>query len=150
MGSVNSVTLVGNLARDPETRQMQSGDDIVNMTVVTSESWRDKATGERKERAEFHKCVIFNPHLAKIAAAYLKKGSKLYLTGALQTRKWTDTEGRERYSTEVVLQKYRGELVLLDSKSASGDNTGMSANGDEPLKGGGDMDSDIPFGPCVD
>lgn len=115
-GSVNKVILVGNLVRDPETRRMPSGEPVVNMRVATSESWRDKNSGERKERAEFHSVVIFNENLAKFAEQYLRKGSKVYLEGQLQTRKWTDQNGQDRYSTEVVLQRFRGELTILDSK----------------------------------
>lgn len=115
MSSVNKVILVGNLGRDPESRQTQNGDTIVNMTVATSESWKDKASGERKERTEWHRVVIFNEHLAKVAGQYLKKGSKVYLEGALQTRIWTDKDGNAKYSTEVVLQRFKGELTLLDA-----------------------------------
>jgi single-strand DNA-binding protein len=121
MGSVNRVTLLGNLARDPEVRHTQDGKPIVNLTVATSESWKDKATGERKEKAEFHRVVIFNEGLAKVAEAYLKKGSSVYLEGQLQTRKWMDKDGVEKYSTEIVLQQYRGELVLLGSKDGTSD-----------------------------
>lgn len=115
-GSVNKCIIVGNLGRDPETRRMPSGEPVVNMRVATSESWRDKSSGERKERTEWHSVVIFNEGLAKTAEQYLRKGSKVYLEGQLQTRKWTDQAGQERYSTEVVLQKFRGELTLLDSR----------------------------------
>ncbi|AMW35220.1 single-stranded DNA-binding protein [Haematospirillum jordaniae] len=119
-GSVNKVILVGNLGRDPEVRSTQNGQKIVNMTVATSESWKDRQTGERREKTEWHRVVIFNPNLGEIAERYLRKGSKVYLEGQLQTRKWTDQSGQERYSTEVVLQAYRGELTLLDSRSGGG------------------------------
>src|SRR5689334_25353448 len=121
-GSVNKVILVGNLGKDPEVRRMTSGEPVVNLSVATSESWRDKASGERKEKTEWHRVVIFNENLAKVAEQYLKKGSKVYLEGQLQTRKYTDKDGSEKYSTEVVLQKFRGELVMLDSRGGdSGD-----------------------------
>ena len=113
-GSVNKVILVGNLGKDPEVRRMQDGRPVVNMSVATSESWRDKATGERKEKTEWHRVVIFNEGLAKIAEQYLKKGSKVYLEGQLQTRKWTDQQGVEKYSTEVVLQGFNSALTMLD------------------------------------
>ncbi len=119
-GSVNKVILVGNLGRDPELRSTQDGKRIANFTVATSESWRDRASGERKERTEWHRVVIFNERLAEIAEKYLKKGAKVYLEGALQTRKWTDQGGQERYSTEVVLQNFRGELTMLDSAGGRG------------------------------
>src|SRR5882724_3637183 len=115
-GSVNKVILVGNLGKDPEVRRMQDGRPVVNMSVATSESWRDKATGERKERTEWHNVVIFNEGLAKIAEQYLKKGSTVYIEGQLQTRKYTDQAGQEKYSTEVVLQRYRGEMTLLGGR----------------------------------
>lgn len=115
-GTVNKVTLIGNCTRDPEVRRMTNGDPVVNLSVATNETWKDKATGERKEKAEFHRVVIFNDHIAKVAEAYVKKGSKVYLEGSLQTRKWTDKDGAEKYSTEVVLQKFNGALVLLDGK----------------------------------
>ncbi|GHE73000.1 single-stranded DNA-binding protein [Camelimonas fluminis] len=116
-GTVNKVTIVGNLGRDPEVRRMPSGEPVVNLRVATSESWRDKNTGERRERTEWHAVVIFNENLAKVAEQYLRKGSKVYLEGQLQTRKWTDQAGQERYTTEIVLQRYRGELTLMDNKS---------------------------------
>src|SRR6266545_3301629 len=115
-GSVNKVILVGNLGKDPEVRHTQDGRAIVNLSVATSENWKDKQTGERKERTEWHRVVIFNENLAKIAEQYLKKGAKVYLEGQLQTRKYTDKDGVEKYSTEVVLQKYRGELTMLNSR----------------------------------
>src|SRR3989442_11149522 len=119
-GSVNKVILVGNLGKDPEVRRMQDGRPVVNMSVATSESWRDKATGERKEKTEWHRVVIFNEGLAKIAEQYLKKGSKVYLEGQLQTRKWTDQQGVEKYSTEVVLQGFNSALTMLDRAGGGG------------------------------
>ena len=117
-GSVNKVTLVGNLGRDPEIRAMQNGDKIVQLSVATSDRWKDKNTGEQRERTEWHRVVIFNEGLGKVAEQYLKKGSTVYLEGQLQTRKWTDQQsGQEKYTTEVVLQRYRGELTLLGSRS---------------------------------
>src|SRR5438445_5212109 len=115
-GSVNKVILVGNLGKDPEVRRLTSGDPVVNLSIATSESWRDKASGERKERTEWHRVVIFNENLAKVAEQYLRKGAKVYLEGQLQTRKYTDKDGAEKYSTEIVLQRFRGELVMLDSR----------------------------------
>lgn len=143
-GSVNKVILVGNLARDPETRRLGSGDPVVNMTVATSESWKAK-DGERKERAEFHRVVIFNQHIAKVAEQYLRKGSKVYLEGQLQTRKWTDQSGAEKYSTEVVIQAFKGELTLLDkAERQDGDRVPDRA---PPARGGyaDDLDDSIPF-----
>ncbi len=119
-GSVNKVTLVGNLGKDPEVRKMQSGDSVVNFTLATSDTWRDKNTGERKEKTEWHNVVVFNEQIAKVAEQYLKKGMKVYVEGALQTRKWQDQSGQDRYTTEIVLQKYRGELQMLDSRSEGG------------------------------
>ena len=117
-GSVNKVTLIGNLGRDPEVRAMQNGDKIVQLSVATSDRWKDKNSGEQRERTEWHRVVIFNDALGKIAEQYLKKGSTVYLEGQLQTRKWTDQQsGQEKYTTEVVLQRYRGELTLLGSRS---------------------------------
>ncbi len=113
-GSVNKVILVGNLGRDPEIRSTQDGTRVANLSLATSESWRDKATGERKERTEWHRVAIFNERLVDIVEKYVKKGSKLYIEGQLQTRKWTDNSGAERYTTEVVLQRFRGELTMLD------------------------------------
>jgi single-strand DNA-binding protein len=150
MAGVNKVILVGNLGRDPEVRRTTAGDPIVNFSIATSESWRDKASGERKERTEWHRIVIFNENLAKVAEQYLRKGSKVYIEGQLQTRKYTDKDGQERQSTEVVLQRFRGELVMLDSRgegggaSASSRSTGGSS---EPAANfdRGDMDDEIPF-----
>ena len=119
-GSVNKVILVGNLGKDPEIRTLNSGDRVANLTVATSETWRDKSSGERKEKTEWHKVVIFNDNLSKVAESYLKKGAKVYIEGSLQTRKWTDNSGVEKYTTEIVLQKFRGELTMLDGRSGGG------------------------------
>lgn len=119
-GSVNKVILVGNLGADPEVRRLNSGDPVVNLRIATSENWRDKATGERREKTEWHNVVIFNDNLAKVAENYLKKGSKVYVEGQLQTRKWQDRDGNDKYTTEVVLQRYRGELTMLDGRGDSG------------------------------
>jgi single-strand DNA-binding protein len=115
-GSVNRVILVGNLGKDPEVRSLQSGGRVCNLSIATSESWKDKATGERKEAVQWHRVAIFNDNLVTIAEKYLRKGSKVYIEGQLETRKWTDQQGVEKYSTEVVLKQFRGELQLLDSK----------------------------------
>jgi single-strand DNA-binding protein len=170
-GSVNKVILVGNLGRDPEVRRMNSGESVVSFSVATSETWRDKASGERRERTEWHNVVIFNENLGKIAEQYLKKGAKVYLEGQLQTRKFTDKNGQERQTTEVVLQRFRGELTLLDgrgqggggamdddmgggyggSRSGGGGDFGRSTPMQRPSGGGGgprpatDLDDDIPF-----
>ena len=127
-GSVNKVILVGNLGKDPEVRRMQSGDAVVNLRLATTESWRDKASGERKEKTEWHAITIFNENLGKIAEQYLKKGSKVYVEGQLQTRKYTDKDGVEKYTTEVVLQRFRGELTMLEGRNAAG---GGSFAGDD-------------------
>ena len=119
MASLNKVMLIGNLGKDPEVRHTQDGKAIVNISVATAETWRDKATGEKKEKTEWHRVVIFNDGLAKVAEAYLKKGSTVYLEGQLQTRKWTDKDGVEKYSTEIVLQNFRGEMVLLGGKDTA-------------------------------
>lgn len=116
-GSVNKVILVGNLGADPEIRRLNSGDPVVNLRIATSESWRDKNSGDRKEKTEWHSVVIFNDSLAKVAEQYLKKGMKVYIEGQLQTRKWQDQQGQDRYTTEIVLQKFRGELQMLDSRN---------------------------------
>src|SRR6516225_1699389 len=128
-GSVNKVILVGNLGKDPEVRRMTSGDPIVNLSVATSETWRDKSSGERKEKTEWHRVVIFNKNLADVAEKYLRKGSKVYVEGQLQTRKWTDKDGAERYSTEVVLQNFRGELTMLDGRNGGGEAGGGFGGG---------------------
>jgi single-strand DNA-binding protein len=120
-GSINKVTLIGNLGRDPEVRFSQNGDKIANISIATSETWNDKSSGERKEKTEWHRVVIFNKFLADIAEKYLKKGSKVYLEGALQTRKWTDNAGVEKYTTEVVLGNFKGELTMLDGRGEGGD-----------------------------
>jgi len=120
-GSVNKVILVGNLGADPEIRSLSSGDRVANLRVATSETWRDRNSGERKEKTEWHRVVIFNDNLVKVAEQYLRKGSKIYLEGAIQTRKWADQSGVEKFSTEIVLQKFRGELTMLDGR---GDNAG--------------------------
>jgi single-strand DNA-binding protein len=125
-GSVNKVILVGNLGRDPELRSTQDGVRIANLNLATSESWRDRASGERKERTEWHRVVIFNERLAEIAEKYLRKGSKVYVEGQLQTRKWTDQQGQERYSTEVVLTRFKGELTMLDGAGGAGGRAGAA------------------------
>ncbi|MEP9390382.1 single-stranded DNA-binding protein [Mesorhizobium sp. KR9-304] len=129
MAGVNKVILVGNLGADPEIRRMPSGDPVVNLRIATSETWRDKNSGERKEKTEWHQVVIFNDNLAKVAEQYLKKGSKVYVEGALQTRKWQDQSGQDRYSTEVVLQKFRGELQMLDARGQGGEGGSVGYSG---------------------
>ena len=152
-GSVNKVTLVGNLGRDPEVRAMQNGDKIVQLSVATSDRWKDKSSGEQRERTEWHRVVIFNDALGKIAEQYLKKGSTVYLEGQLQTRKWTDQQsGQEKYTTEVVLQRYRGELTLLgsrpenqisnDQQNAETDQSNQISMSDDIAS---DLDDEIPF-----
>jgi single-strand DNA-binding protein len=138
-GSVNKVILVGNLGRDPEIRSMQSGEEIAQLSLATSETWKDKASGERKERTEWHRVVIFNENLVKVAKSYLKKGSKVYIEGSLQTRKWTDKDGAEKYTTEVVLQRFRGELTMLDGREGGGGGGGSYGGGgdDYGSSGGG-------------
>jgi single-strand DNA-binding protein len=136
-GSVNKVILVGNLGADPEVRRMQDGRPIVNLRIATSESWRDKSSGERKEKTEWHRVVIFNEGLAKVAEQYLKKGAKVYIEGALQTRKWQDKDGQDKYSTEIVLQGFNSQLTMLDR--AGGGSSGASDFG-----GGGDFGSPGP------
>ncbi len=171
-GSVNKVILIGNLGRDPEVRSFQNGGKVVNLRIATSETWRDKASGERKERTEWHSVAIFNENIAKVAEQYLKKGSKVYIEGQLETRKWQDQSGQDRYSTEVVIRPFRGELTLLDGRDgggggyaedrgydeapqgrvsggggSSGGGGGGSRGGYAPSGGGGrgDMDDEIPF-----
>ena len=158
-GSVNKVILVGNVGRDPEIRSTQDGQKIANFTLATSENWRDKNSGERKERTEWHRVVVFNERLADVIEKYVRKGSKLYIEGALQTRKWTDQSGQERYTTEVVLQRFRGELTMLDSRGGGGGGFSESAPSDDMggnggggtggsgrrPGGGGDLDDEIPF-----
>jgi single-strand DNA-binding protein len=155
-GSVNKVILVGNAGKDPEVRRMSNGDAVVSFSLATSESWRDKQTGERKDKTEWHSVVIYNENIAKVAESYVRKGSKLYIEGQLQTRKWQDQSGNDRYTTEVVLQRYRGELTLLDGKS--GDETPRQAATEAtggnsrpvPNRGSGNapaanLDDSIPF-----
>ena len=167
MAGVNKVILVGNLGRDPEVRTFPNGGKVCNLRIATSESWRDKQSGERKERTEWHSVAIFNENLARIAEQYLRKGSTVYIEGQLETRKWTDQQGQERYTTEVVLRPYRGELTLLGGRDGGGAGGGGSSQGggygggydDGPGYGGGsgggssapasggrpDFDDDIPF-----
>ncbi len=156
-GSVNKVILVGNLGKDPEIRTLSSGDRVANLRIATSESWRDKASGERKEKTEWHQVVIFNENIVKVAENYLRKGSSVYIEGSLQTRKWTDQAGVEKYSTEVVLQKFRGELTMLGSRGEGGgsamagdDYSAGSFNSGAPAKASGpkesfELDDEIPF-----
>ena len=167
-GSVNKVILVGNLGRDPEVKSMQDGRSLVNMSVATSETWRDRNSGERKERTEWHRVVIFNDKLAEVAQKFLKKGAKVYLEGQLTTRKWTDQSGQERYTTEVVIPRFGGTLTMLDGRSGGGEGGGgggmdddfggggMSGGGGASSGGGGgggraaprgkaELDDDIPF-----
>ncbi|WGM38597.1 single-stranded DNA-binding protein [Caulobacter sp. NIBR1757] len=132
-GSVNKVILIGNLGKDPEIRTLNSGDRVCNLTIATSESWRDRQSGEKKEKTEWHRVVIFNDNIVKVAEQYLKKGSSVYIEGSLQTRKWTDAQGAEKYSTEIVLQKFRGELTMLGGR----DGGGASAGGGDSDYGGG-------------
>lgn len=141
-GSVNKVILVGNLGRDPEVRTTQDGTKIVNFTLATSENWRDKSSGERRERTEWHRVVIFNENLARIAEQYLRKGSSVYVEGQLQTRKWTDQQGQEKYTTEVVLQRFRGEMTLLGGRGEGGGGGGSGGGG----YGGSDDDYGGPGG----
>jgi single-strand DNA-binding protein len=139
-GSVNKVILIGNLGRDPEVRRTGSGDPVVSFSVATTESWRDKGTGERKDRTEWHNVVIFNENLGKVAEQYCKKGSKVYLEGQLQTREYTDRDGNQRKATEVVLQRFRGELTLLDSRNGGGAGREM-----EDMEGGGGFGRSSPM-----
>ena len=163
-GSVNKVILVGNLGKDPEIRHGQNGQKIVNFSVATSESWKDRQSGERREKTEWHRVVIFNPNLADVAEKYLRKGSKVYIEGQLQTRKWTDNSGQEKYSTEVVLQNFKGDLTILDSRSGGDAGAGAGFGGYDAAPDAGyapassgkgsssgwdssppDFDDDIPF-----
>jgi single-strand DNA-binding protein len=163
MAGVNKVILVGNLGDDPESRSLNNGGEVVNLRVATSESWKDK-DGQRQERTEWHRVVIFNENLGRVAKSYLRKGSKVYLEGQIQTRKWTDQSGADRYSTEVVLQRFRGELVLLDSRGGGGGGGGDDFGGGGYESGAGfggggsrpqqrpapasfdsDLDDDVPF-----
>ncbi|RWD34228.1 single-stranded DNA-binding protein, partial [Mesorhizobium sp.] len=134
-GSINKVILVGNLGADPEIRRLNSGEPVVNIRIATSESWRDKNSGERKEKTEWHNVVIFNDQIAKVAEQYLKKGMKVYVEGQLQTRKWQDQTGNDRYTTEVVLQKFRGELQMLDARGEGGGQVGSYAGGGNSSRG---------------
>lgn len=157
-GSVNKVILVGNLGADPEIRSLNSGDRVANLRIATSETWRDRGTGERKEKTEWHRVVIFNDNLVKVAENYLRKGSKVYIEGSIQTRKWTDQSGQEKFSTEIVLQKFRGELTMLDGRSddaggreGGGDYGGGFQSGARAQPSGpredfsADLDDEIPF-----
>lgn len=161
-GSVNKVILVGNLGRDPEVRSTQDGNKIVNLSLATSERWKDKNSGEQRERTEWHRVVIFNENLGRIAEQYLRKGSTCYIEGQLQTRKWADQQGVEKYTTEVVLQRFRGELTLLggradtssmsENASFGGDQVGYdqtssagSHSNPPPMRSANEMDDDIPF-----
>ena len=149
-GSVNKVILVGNLGRDPEIRHTNDGNPIVNLSLATSERWRDRNTGEQRERTDWHRVVIFNERLGEVAQKYLQKGRKVYIEGQLQTRKWTDQQGQERYTTEVVLGRFRGELTLLDSRgdgAPAGDlgPTAEPAPAGGPTGAAGDLDDEIPF-----
>jgi single-strand DNA-binding protein len=156
-GSVNKVILIGNLGKDPEIRTLNSGERVANLTIATSENWKDKATGERKEKTEWHRVVIFNDNISSIAERYLKKGSKVYLEGSLQTRKWTDASGVEKYSTEVVLQRFNGSLTLLDGRGDGGGRSDDYDQGFQPQSQGAkaspayaaspafDIDDEIPF-----
>ncbi len=163
-GSVNKVILIGNLGRDPEIRTFQNGGKVCNLAIATSENWKDKQTGERKERTEWHRVAIFNEGLVRIAEQYLRKGSKVYLEGQLETRKWTDQQGVEKYTTEITLRPFRGEMTMLDGRNDSGggggsygggggyDDRGGSSGGNDGggfSSGGGsfnnDLDDEIPF-----
>jgi single-strand DNA-binding protein len=159
-GSVNKVILIGNLGRDPEVRHTNDGRPIVNLSVATSESWRDKSSGERKEKTEWHRVVIFDEKVCEVAQKYLNKGSTVYLEGSLQTRKWTDQQGVEKYSTEVVLQRFSGKLTMLGSRGGGGggdyggggggggssdDFGGGQGSGGGGAPSGGDLDDEIPF-----
>lgn len=165
-GSVNKVILVGNLGRDPESRSFQNGGKVVNLRIATSESWKDRATGERKEKTEWHSVAIFNENIGRVAEQYLRKGSKVYIEGQLQTRKWQDQQGQDRYTTEIVIQNFNGQLTLLDGRNEGGSaSAGGSWNNDDrgapggfgggsgggSFGGGGsgpfdsDLDDDVPF-----
>ncbi len=151
-GSVNKVILIGNLGRDPEIRSTQDGTRVANLSVATSENWRDKNTGERRERTEWHRVVIFNERLSEIAEKYLRKGSKVYLEGQIQTRKWQDQSGQDKYTTEIVLNRFRGELTMLDSRRDSegegeygGATASQGSDSSAPAGAGTDLDDEIPF-----
>lgn len=147
-GSVNKVILIGNLGKDPEVRRTQDGKPIVNLSVATSENWKDRTTGERREKTEWHRVVIFDENLARVAEQYLKKGSKVYVEGQLQTRKWQDQNGQDRYSTEVVLQRFNSALTMLDGRREGGGGD-FAEGGYAPAPSGGgksfELDDDIPF-----
>jgi single-strand DNA-binding protein len=146
MAGVNKVILVGNLGKDPEVRRTQSGEPVVSFSVATSESWRDKSSGERKEKTEWHRIVIFNEHLAKVAEQYLRKGSKVYIEGQLTNRKWTDKDGQEKYTTEIVLNRFRGELQMLDSRGEGSAGAGRTTGAGAPQSfDRSEMDDEIPF-----
>jgi single-strand DNA-binding protein len=136
-GSLNKVMIIGNLGADPDVRSMNSGDEVCNLSIATSESWNDKASGEKKERTQWHKVVIFNSNLVKVAKNYLKKGSKVYIEGQIETRKWTDKEGKDQYTTEIVLRPYRGELTMLDGRGGSAANDGAGYSDSGASSGGG-------------
>ncbi len=152
-GSVNKVILIGNLGRDPEVRTMQNGGKVCNLSVATSERWRDRNTGEQQERTEWHRVVIFDDRIVDVAERYLQKGAKVYLEGELQTRKWQDQSGRDVYTTEVVLRRFRGQLTMLDSRGGAGASGGQGGYGeagdgfgqDAPPAPAGDLDDEIPF-----
>ena len=161
-GSLNKVMLIGNLGADPEVRRLQDGRAVCNLRIATSDTWRDKSTGERRERTEWHKVVIFNENLVKVAESYLRKGSKVFLEGSLQTRKYTDKDNIERYSTEIVLQQYNGQLTMLDGRNSGGGAGEGASSGEDfgsssPMRGGGgsgrgeqsfqrgELDDEVPF-----
>lgn len=161
-GSVNKVMLIGNLGKDPEVKTMQNGSKVCNLSIATSESWKDKASGERKEKTEWHRVVVFNENIINVCENYLKKGAKVFVEGQLETRKWTDQSGAEKYSTEVVLRQFRGELTMLDTKGGAGQSNDNGGNYDQRpqqqaaggAQGGGnwqssnkgnDFEDDIPF-----
>lgn len=150
MASLNKVMLIGHLGRDPEIRATQDGREIANMTLATSESWKDKNTGEKKEKTEWHRVVVFNQNLVTVAKNYLKKGAKVYLEGQLQTRKWTDKDGLEKYSTEVVLQNFNGTIIMLDGKkqessAESAESNSIVAEAQKQFPGAAVLDDEIPF-----
>ena len=158
-GSVNKVILIGNLGKDPEIRTLNSGDRVANLRIATSETWRDKMSGERKEKTEWHRVVIFNKNLAEVAEKYLRKGAKVYVEGQLQTRKWTDKDGVEKYSTEVVLQNFNGTLTMLGGRPGSGDSSSFGGSDEfgaaspmdrprsaaKPASFARDLDDEVPF-----
>jgi single-strand DNA-binding protein len=156
-GSVNKVILIGNLGADPEIRSLNSGDRVANLRIATSESWRDRGTGEKREKTEWHRVVVFNENIVKVCEQYLRKGSKVYVEGSIQTRKWTDQQGQEKYSTEIVLQKFRGELTMLEGRGEGGEvseggayaggfSSGPRNAGSGPREDfSADLDDEIPF-----